>query len=51
MADRRAFAGWSAPEHTAVIGMEESEMADVVTDVGTTGDIPVLTGSLVPAPG
>jgi len=51
MADTRASAGWSVPEHTAVIGMKESEMADVVTDVDTPGDIPVLTGSLLPAVG
>lgn len=50
MVDQRASAGSSAPEHSAVIGMKENEMADVVKDVSTSGAIHVPAAPLV-APG
>ena len=51
LVDQRASAGSSDPEHSAVIGMEESEMACAVADVGATSDLPVEDAPvMVPGP-
>ena len=51
LVDQRASAGSSDPEHSAVIGMEESEMACAVADVGATGDLPAEDAPvMVPGP-